>query len=149
MMVQYTWPASWAGIHITVKELLPIMMACAMWGGQWSIMSVKCLCDNSAVMAILNSGTSKNTLAMHLMRCLTFFWAYYNLFLFAEHIPGKQRTWQLIAYHGINFLCSSRCVRLRLTIRQESQRKPWCWFAPTGQPQLDSANLEGLVSFYF
>ncbi len=42
-------------------------------------------------MAILNSGISKNTLAMHLMRCPEFFRAHYNLFLFAEHIPGKEK----------------------------------------------------------
>ena len=86
---QFTWPPSWAGIHITVKELLPIVMACAVWGNQWSSKSVKCFCDNAAVVAILNSGTSKDMLAMHLMRCLVFFRAHYNIFLFAEHIPGK------------------------------------------------------------
>ncbi len=43
-------------IHITVKELL---LACAVWGWQWSAKSVKCFCGNAAVVAILNSGTSK------------------------------------------------------------------------------------------
>ncbi len=57
-------------IHITVKELL---LACAVWGWQWSAKSVKCFCGNAAVVAILNSGTSKDTLAMHLMRCLAVF----------------------------------------------------------------------------
>ncbi len=69
---QYTWPPSWAGIHITVKELLPIVMACAVWESQWSSKSVKCFCDNAAVVAILNSGTSKDMLAMHLMRFFFF-----------------------------------------------------------------------------
>ena len=41
--------------HITVKELLPIVMACAVWGNQWSSKSVKCFCDNAAVVTILNS----------------------------------------------------------------------------------------------
>ncbi len=45
---------------------------------------------HAAVVAILNSGTSKNTLAMHLMRCLAFFRAHCNIFLFAEHIPEKE-----------------------------------------------------------
>ena len=67
-------------------------MACAVWGWQWSAKSVKCFCDNAAVVAILNSGTSKDMLAMHLIGCLAFFRAHYNIFLFAEHIPGKDNT---------------------------------------------------------
>ena len=30
---QIQWPDSWAPIHTTVKELLPIVVACAVWGG--------------------------------------------------------------------------------------------------------------------
>ena len=30
------WPDSWVKIHITVKELLPIVMGIAIWGWQWS-----------------------------------------------------------------------------------------------------------------
>lgn len=35
---QYPWPESWSAVHITVKELLPIIMSCALWGHtcRWS-----------------------------------------------------------------------------------------------------------------
>ncbi len=90
--LQLRWPSVWEEVHITVKELLPIMVACATWGHCWRGRTVRCLCDNAAVVAILRSGTSKHPLAMHLMRCLFFFTAAYQIFLAPEHLPGKQNA---------------------------------------------------------
>ena len=59
---------SWADVHITVKEDLPIVMGTARWG-QWQYRSVKCRCDNAEVVAIIRSGSSREERAMHLMRC--------------------------------------------------------------------------------
>ena len=67
--------SSWDGIHITMKELFPIVIGAAVWGSQWKGVSVLCRCDNAAVVAIVNSGTSKVERAMHLMRSLFFFLA--------------------------------------------------------------------------
>ena len=86
---QFQWPTMWSSVHNTVKELLPIVMACAVGGRRWSGQRVRCLCDNAAVVAIINSGRSKDALAMHLMRCLFFFRAHFNLSIYAAHIPGK------------------------------------------------------------
>ena len=85
---QLQWPESWASVHITVKELAPIVVACAIWGPGWRGKTVRCLCDNAAVVAILRSGTAKHPLVMHLMRCLSFFVAFYQLYLDARHLPG-------------------------------------------------------------
>ena len=89
---QFCWPASWANVHITVKELLPIVVACAVWGHQWRGATVQCLCDNAAVVAIVKSGTSRDSLVMHLMRCLFFFTASHQLLLLPQHLPGKENT---------------------------------------------------------
>ncbi len=86
---QCQWPGSWARIHITVKELVPIVLACAIWGHQWKGKTVLCRCDNAAGVAIINSGRSKNDLVMHLMRSLFFFTARYNVVLRAVHLPGR------------------------------------------------------------
>ena len=86
---QLQWPGSWADVHITVKELQPIVMGAAMWGAQWQGRSVKCRCDNAAVVAIIRSGSSREERVMHLMRCLFFFRAKFDLALWAEHLPGK------------------------------------------------------------
>ena len=83
---QLEWPKSWASTYITVKELLPLVLAIAMWGRQWHGKSVRCQCDNAAVVAMLRSGWCKNEHAMQLLRSLFFFQVSYNLRLVAEHI---------------------------------------------------------------
>ena len=87
---QLYWPALWSGVHITVKELVPIVIACAVWGKNWQGKTVRFRCDNAAVVAIINSGRSKEPTVIHLMRCLSFFLAHFNVFIFSEHLPGKQ-----------------------------------------------------------
>ncbi len=87
---QLEWPVVWREVHITVKELLPVVVAVAVWGHQWSGKSVRCLCDNAAVVAIINTGTSKNERAMHLMRSAFFFLARHDVRVWAEHLPGVE-----------------------------------------------------------
>ena len=89
---QFRWPVEWEGVHITSKELLPIVVACAVWGSRWQGCIVRCLCDNAAVVAIIRSGSSRDQSAMHLMRCLFFFVAHFQLVLAPAHIPGKQNV---------------------------------------------------------
>lgn len=64
---QLEWSSSWHDIYITVKELLPIILSVAVWGKMWLGRAVRCRCDNAAMVATLNSGTSKNEHAMHLV----------------------------------------------------------------------------------
>ena len=56
---QLKLPESWRDVHITVKELLPIVLAVAVWGTLWRGFTVCCRCDNAAVVAIVNSGRSR------------------------------------------------------------------------------------------
>ena len=85
---QLQWPESWQSVHITVKELVPIVIACVLWGNAWKGKTIRCRCDNAAVVAIVRSGTSKHQLVMHLMRCLFFFVAVYQVYLEPVHLPG-------------------------------------------------------------
>ena len=87
---QLELPSSWSSVHITIKELLPIVIGAAVWGSQWEGLSVLCRCDNAAVVAIVNSGRSKVERAMHLMRSLFFFLARWNVALECRHIPGVE-----------------------------------------------------------
>ena len=89
---QCRWPTSWSHVHITCKELLPVVVACAIWGRKWSGSKVECITDNAAVVAIVNSGKSQDELAMHLMRCLFFFTASWNITVHATHIAGKENV---------------------------------------------------------
>ena len=74
--------------NITVKELLPIVTAAALWGAGWSGKTVRAQCDNAAVVAVVNSGSSREPEAMHLLRCLAFLEARRGFHIFASHIRG-------------------------------------------------------------
>ena len=74
--------------HITVKELVPIVLAAAVWGSDWRGRNVMSYCNNAAVVAILNKGDSKEPQVMHLMWCLAFLKVKFQFSLFASHISG-------------------------------------------------------------
>ena len=48
------WPG-FAGASIAAKELLPIIVATAIWGPSWRGATVLCHCDNEAVVAAVKS----------------------------------------------------------------------------------------------
>ena len=73
---------------IMYQELLPIILACAVWGRHWCNSSVRVYCDNMGTVSIVNSGYSRVGSIMHLLRCLFFIRARFNFHLEAVHIPG-------------------------------------------------------------
>ena len=87
---QIKWPQTLKGSHITVKELVPIVLAAAVWGCEQAGQNVIALCDNSAVVAVLRKGNSRGQPVMHLMRCLAFLKAHFQFTPFASHICGKR-----------------------------------------------------------
>ncbi len=82
------WMGTIRNAHITVKELAPVVIASLLWGREWRGKAVLVYCDNSAVVGIINSGVSKNPLAMQLRRCLAFIAATRDLNIRAVHIRG-------------------------------------------------------------
>ena len=73
---------------IATKNLLPIVIAAAIWVPHWQGNVVSCECDHQAVVAILTRRTCRDHNLMHLLRCLFFFESYYFQFsLLAAHIP--------------------------------------------------------------
>ena len=73
---------------IDLKELLPIILACAIWGKSWNNTRVTVHCDNLGTVALVNSGYSKVPQIMHLLRCLFFIRAHLQIQLWAVHVPG-------------------------------------------------------------
>ena len=113
---QLEWPESWLHVHITAKELLPVVIAAALWGNQWKS---KCICfrsDNMAVVDILKSRTSRDQLLMHLLRCLVFYAAFYRFYFVSEHVPGVLNT----AADAI----SRNNVSLFLSLNPQMPRRP-------------------------
>ena len=58
---QLEWNEATKQKHLTIKELIPIVLAAALWGESWSGKSVQVHCDNAAVVAVINSGSSKRS----------------------------------------------------------------------------------------
>ena len=53
---QLCWPPSWGEVHITFKELVPVVTSIVQWGYLWKGSTILCRCDNVAVVSILNTG---------------------------------------------------------------------------------------------
>lgn len=83
------WPPAWSCFPITTKELLPIIVAVAVWGRRWAKKHILCRCDNMAVVHILHTHSSKDHVISFLLRSLHFFLAHWDIQLMASHIPGK------------------------------------------------------------
>jgi len=63
----------WTTQCIVVKDMLPVVVACAIWGPYWHHRQVLVLSDdNMAVVHVINSQSSKERTILHLLRCLHF-----------------------------------------------------------------------------
>ena len=83
-----SWPEEMRDYNITLKELFPIVLAVELWG---SVLKNSCVIfhsDSSAVVHIVNSQTSKDSIIMILVRRLVLALMTYNILFSAEHIPG-------------------------------------------------------------
>jgi len=90
---QLPWSATWVKAEsIAVKELIPIVLAGAVWGDLWSGNVVLCRCDNESVVAVVNSRTSRDPGLMHLLRCLAFVEAHWGFYSRAVHLPGVENS---------------------------------------------------------
>ena len=85
---QVKWPAKWEGVSIAIKEMIPIVVAAAIWDPSWSRSAILFRCDNAAVVEVVNKRAGKDLQLAHLSRCLFFFAAYHGFSFSAEHIPG-------------------------------------------------------------
>ena len=76
---QHAWPEEWTTINIMAKELVPIILSCAVWGPLLTKKTTVFQCDNRSVVDAINKGSSKDAMVMHLLRCLWFFTAIFDI----------------------------------------------------------------------
>ena len=88
----FQWPQEWAQVPIAPKELVPIVMAMALWGPQWTGSVVCCRCDNAAVVATINKGSARDPALTRLLRILALLCAVLNVTVTARHLPGAENT---------------------------------------------------------
>jgi len=67
--------------NIATKELIPIVVEAAIWGRKWKGKSVQARSDNQAMVATINNWTSRDPAIMHLLHCLLFFEAKFDIVL--------------------------------------------------------------------
>lgn len=87
-----SWPQPVPATNITALELFPIVVAAHVWGCQWARLQVQFLCDNDAVVAVINSGTSRDRFVMHLLRRLVLVACQFHFSISACHVPGHHNA---------------------------------------------------------
>ena len=83
---QLQWGPNTCDLPIAVKELLPIVIGCTIWGHNWGNHRIVWRCDNQVVVGCLKTRTSKNQSLMHLIRNLVFIEARLGFHLHVEYI---------------------------------------------------------------
>ncbi len=73
-------------MSIAAMELVPIVLACAIWGQSWQACQVCCRCDNQVVVAALRTRSNRDEKVMHLLRYLIFVEAQLDCHLSGEYI---------------------------------------------------------------
>lgn len=91
---QWDWPSEWAQYNIMVKELVPIVLSCEVWGRQLAGGWVLIECDNSSVVVAVNKHYAR------LLRSLWFFVAYFDIDVRCKHIAGVNNSTADHLSHG-------------------------------------------------
>ena len=79
-------------LSIAYRELFPIVLAASLWGHQWSAKWVDFCLDNTAVVEVLRSSTSRDSNLMVLLRHLSLLAARHSFVFTARHVPGKSNA---------------------------------------------------------
>ena len=61
--------------HVSVKELVPIVIAVVIWGHKWVGKAILVQLDNTTTVVAVNSHSSQHKDTVHMLHCLTFLMA--------------------------------------------------------------------------
>ena len=78
------------GISIAWQELFALVVACHLWGSEFSNRRILFFCDNESVVNIVNSKRSRIPRVMDLLRHLTLLTLKHNFYVRVKHIEGKK-----------------------------------------------------------
>ena len=135
------WSVQLQTCSTAVKELVPVVVAAALYGSQWRGKIVTFRVYNIAVVEVLNSTSCRDSHLMHLVHLLVFLASYHNFWFTASHIQGKQNT---LADAYELFLLPGTTDFTRTTLN--SQRAGH----PTGSESfLDIYSLDSAVQHYY
>ena len=111
-------PKNFNNYSIVHLEMLNIVVALKIWATQWSCRKLRIKCDNIAVVDILTSGKTKDSVLALCARNIWLIAAIFNISIHIEHIPGKNNvvadllsrfkfdtaSWQSLHQHVPNFM---------------------------------------------
>ena len=86
------WPSSCAGAGISSLELVPVVIAAALWGEHWSGQHVCFHSDNTGVVSVLKSRTAETPFQMHLLRCFSLYCGIFHFTYSVMHVPGARNS---------------------------------------------------------
>ena len=89
---QLQWDDRLQPLSIAVKELIPIVIAAAVFGRQWKGKIILFQVDNLGVVQVINATYCREVHLMHLIRVLVFLAAHFDFWFKAEHIEGSANT---------------------------------------------------------
>ena len=89
---QWKWEERSRQLPIAVKELIPIVIAAAIWGESRRGTQIHCRCDNQAVVVALAARSSRETHMMHFLWCLFFVEAHHQCQLRASYISTRDNA---------------------------------------------------------
>ena len=75
---QLEWPPRLSSLSIAVKEMLPVIIAAACFGCEWSWKVIEFVVDNEVVVEVLKATYSRDHHLMHLIRLLVLFASKYD-----------------------------------------------------------------------
>lgn len=88
----HAWPSGWENVHITTKEMFPIIIILELWGSCFANRKVLFFTDNAAVADIINKQTCKEERTMELVRRLVLASLTHNVLFRARHISGASNV---------------------------------------------------------
>ena len=109
-------------------------------GAEWQASTVLIRPDNYAVVSSLSSGSAKDVTLMHLLRCLHFYLAQFDIRVVTRHIAGAENT----AADAL----SRDNLEVFFQLNPQAKKHPSPGAADTSSPRLALANLEETLSGY-
>ena len=79
-------------LTIAYKEIFPIVLTASLWGHQWSAKPVKFCSDNTGVVEVLRSDTSRDANFMVLLSHLSLLAARHSSVFTARHVDRKSNA---------------------------------------------------------
>ena len=86
------WPDGTESLSISVKEMIPIVLAAFIWGSSWKSKSVQFKSDNLAVVSCLRGGFCRDRHLAFLLREVSTFAILLNFSFSSSHVAGRENV---------------------------------------------------------